>query len=51
MKTEDQMTDMPDLVVGLDIGTTKIATIIGYKSDDKIDIIGHAENPRVYNTA
>lgn len=41
MKTEDQMTDMPDLVVGLDIGTTKIATIIGYKSDDKIDIIGH----------
>lgn len=41
MKTEDQMTDMPDLVVGLDIGTTKIATIIGYKADDKIDIIGH----------
>ncbi len=41
MKTENQMTDMPDLVVGLDIGTTKIATIIGYKADDKIDIIGH----------
>ena len=41
MKTEDQMTDMPDMVVGLDIGTTKIATIIGYKTDDKIDIIGH----------
>lgn len=41
MKTEDQMTDMPDLVVGLDIGTTKIATIIGYKGSDKIDIIGH----------
>ena len=42
MKTEEQATNMPDLVVGLDIGTTKIATIIGYKSDDnKIDIIGH----------
>ena len=41
MNTENQMTDMPDLVVGLDIGTTKIATIIGYKSDGKIDIIGH----------
>lgn len=41
MNTENQMTDMPDMVVGLDIGTTKIATIIGYKSDGKIDIIGH----------
>lgn len=44
MKTDNQMTDMtdmPDMVVGLDIGTTKIATIIGYKGSDKIDIIGH----------
>ena len=44
MKTDNKMTDMtdmPDMVVGLDIGTTKIATIIGYKGSDKIDIIGH----------
>ncbi len=40
---EEEKTDMPNIVVGLDIGTTKIATIIGYKSDDKIDIIGHGK--------
>lgn len=43
MKAEDTMPRTPDLVVGLDIGTTKIATIIGYKSDGKIDIIGHGK--------
>ena len=43
MKAAEQTTDMPDIVVGLDIGTTKIATIIGYKSDDKIDIIGYGK--------
>lgn len=41
---EDTMQQTPDLVVGLDIGTTKIATIIGYKTTDgKIDIIGHGK--------
>ena len=40
---EEEKTDMPNIVVGLDIGTTKIATIIGYKADDKIDIIGHGK--------
>ena len=37
------MTNLPNIVVGLDIGTTKIATIIGYQGDDKIDIIGHGK--------
>ncbi len=40
---EEEMTDLPNIVVGLDIGTTKIATIIGYQGDDKIDIIGHGK--------
>lgn len=31
----------PRIVVGLDIGTTKIATIVGYKSENKIDILGY----------
>ena len=42
-EADEEMTNLPDLVVGLDIGTTKIATIIGYKSDGKIDIIGHGK--------
>ena len=40
---EEEMTDLPNIVVGLDIGTTKIATIIGYKGDDKIDVLGHGK--------
>ena len=40
---EEEMTNMPNIVVGLDIGTTKIATIIGYKGEDKIDVIGHGK--------
>lgn len=41
---EDTMPQTPDMVVGMDIGTTKIATIIGYKTaDGKIDIIGHGK--------
>ena len=40
---EEEMTDLPNIVVGLDIGTTKIATIIGYQGDDKIDVIGHGK--------
>lgn len=44
MKTEEeQVESIPNIVVGLDIGTTKIATIIGYKSDKKIDVIGHGK--------
>lgn len=39
-KPEHEDTD-PKIVVGLDIGTTKIATIIGYKSENKIDILGY----------
>ena len=31
-----------DLVVGLDIGTTKIATVIGYRNENgQINITGH----------
>ena len=34
----------PQIVVGLDIGTTKIATIIGYKSSDaRIDVLGYGK--------
>lgn len=34
----------PKIVVGLDIGTTKIATIIGYETEDeKIDILGYGK--------
>lgn len=40
LKPEYDDTD-PKIVVGLDIGTTKIATIIGYKSENKIDILGY----------
>ena len=32
------------IVVGLDIGTTKIATIIGYRySDTRIDVLGYGK--------
>ena len=34
----------PQIVVGLDIGTTKIATIIGYQSSDaRIDVLGYGK--------
>lgn len=34
----------PEIVVGLDIGTTKIAIIIGFKnSDGKIDVLGYGK--------
>jgi cell division protein FtsA len=36
--------EIPTIVVGLDIGTTKIATIIGYiSSDGKIEVLGHGK--------
>ena len=36
--------EMPTIVVGLDIGTTKIATIIGFESSDgKIEVIGYGK--------
>lgn len=34
----------PKIVVGVDIGTTKIATIIGYRNDNgKIDVLGYGK--------
>jgi len=36
--------ELPQIVVGLDIGTTKIAVIIGYRnSDGKIDVLGYGK--------
>jgi cell division protein FtsA len=36
--------ETPTIIVGLDIGTTKIATIIGYvSSDGKIEVMGHGK--------
>lgn len=36
--------NVPTIVVGLDIGTTKIATIIGFESSDgKIEVIGYGK--------
>ena len=38
------MRSSPQIVVSLDIGTTKIATIIGYQnSDGKIDVLGYGK--------
>lgn len=37
--------DAPKVFVGLDIGTTKIATVVGYMAmDGKIEIIGHGKS-------
>ena len=44
MKSKSTNDAFPKIVVGLDIGTTKIATIIGYKnSDGKIDVLGYGK--------
>lgn len=40
---ETQENDQPELMVGLDIGTTKIAVIVGYESDHKIDIVAYGK--------
>ncbi|MCQ2271869.1 MAG: cell division protein FtsA [Bacteroidales bacterium] len=40
---ETQENGQPKLMVGLDIGTTKIAVIVGYESDGKIDIVGYGK--------
>ncbi len=38
--------DAPEIVVGLDIGTTKIACLVGRKTDhDKIEILGIGKAP------
>ena len=38
--------DAPEIVVGLDIGTTKIACLVGRKTDhDKIEILGIGKSP------
>src|SRR3954463_7642559 len=39
------MAKRDELVVGLDIGTTKIACIVGEVTDDGIDIIGVGSHP------
>src|SRR5258706_6422168 len=39
------MAKREELVVGLDIGTTKIAAIVGEVTDDGIDIIGVGTHP------
>ncbi len=36
-----------DIVVGLDIGTTKICCVVGELSDDKIEVIGVGTHPSV----
>ena len=44
MATYQENQDQPQIVVGLDIGTTKIATIIGFQnSDGKIDVMGYGK--------
>jgi cell division protein FtsA len=37
----------PELIVGLDIGTTKICTVVGEVSDNNINIIGIGTHPSV----
>lgn len=39
------MTKRDDLIVGLDIGTTKVCAIVGEVTDDGIDIIGIGSHP------
>ena len=40
--------DAPEIVVGLDIGTTKIACLVGRKTDHgKIEILGVGKAPSV----
>ena len=44
MAHSKEIEDQPQIVVGLDIGTTKIATIIGFQnSDGKIDVLGYGK--------
>ena len=39
------MAKREELVVGLDIGTTKIAALVGEITDDGLDIIGVGTHP------
>ena len=39
------MTKQEEIIVGLDIGTTKICAIVGQATDDGIDIIGIGSHP------
>lgn len=41
------MKEMEELVVGLDIGTTKICCVVAEVSDDKVNIIGIGSHPSV----
>ncbi|MFN2267556.1 MAG: cell division protein FtsA, partial [Desulfonatronovibrio sp.] len=35
----------PDLIVGLDLGTTKISAVVGEMSPDGVDIVGIGTSP------
>ncbi len=39
------MAKREELIVGLDIGTTKIACLVGEVTDDGIDVIGIGTHP------
>jgi len=44
MAHSKEIQEQPQIIVGLDIGTTKIATIIGYQNNDgKIDVLGYGK--------
>jgi len=44
MKRERKEITNPDIIVGLDIGTTKIATIVGYKNEEgRIEVLGYGK--------
>jgi len=44
MPNHKETQEQPQIVVGLDIGTTKIAAIIGFRnSDGKIDVLGYGK--------
>lgn len=47
-KDKIKVMDAPEIVVGLDIGTTKIACIVGRKTENgKIEILGMGKSPSV----
>ena len=39
------MTRQGEIVVGLDIGTTKVAAVVGEATEDGIDVIGIGSHP------
>ena len=47
MEPQEETREPGDLVVGLDIGTTKICCVVGEVFDDAVDIIGVGTAPSV----